>query len=118
MDATGHYHETKTSFWIGLWDPELLRICEDIDLDDHPWTLLKCQWQHHVNKTEQVMEEAKKKDVIYLDDTSDEEFSDEESMKEMAKEVIRLVDSSNDENEKENVRNSKCFKNELSNLVI
>jgi len=33
-------------------------------------------------------------------------------MKEMAKEVIRLVDSSNDENEKENVRNSKCFKNE------
>jgi len=36
MDATGHYHETKTSFWIGLWDPELLRICEDIDLDDHP----------------------------------------------------------------------------------
>jgi hypothetical protein len=45
---------------------------------------------------EQVEEEAKKKEVIYLDDTSDEELPNEESVKEMPKEVICLVNLSND----------------------
>jgi hypothetical protein len=60
-----------------------------------------------VNEMEQAMEEMKQKDVIYLDDTSDEV-----SMKEMPKEMICLVDLYNDKNEKENVPNRKCFKKE------
>jgi hypothetical protein len=51
------------------------------------------------------LEEARKKDIICLDDTSDEE-----SMKEKPKEVICLLDDSNDKNEKENVCNRKRFK--------
>jgi hypothetical protein len=90
-----------------------MRICEDIDLDVHPQVLLKHQWELHINEIEQAMDEAKKKDVIYLDDTSDERSSDKESMKKMPKEVICLVDSSNDETEKENFPNSKHFKKEL-----
>jgi hypothetical protein len=35
VDAKGHYL-SKNPFWIDLWDSELLGICEDIDLDDHP----------------------------------------------------------------------------------
>jgi len=54
---------------------------------------------------EQALEEAKKKDIIYLDDTSDEE-----SVKEKPKEVICLLDDSDDEHEKENVCNRKRFK--------
>jgi hypothetical protein len=30
-DVKGH-HDSKNPFWINLWDPKLLRICEDIDL--------------------------------------------------------------------------------------
>jgi hypothetical protein len=85
----------------------LLRICEDNDLDDHPQVLLKRQWECHVYKMEQVEEEVKKKEVIYLDVTSNEKSSDEESVKERPKEVICLVDSSNDKNGKENVPKSK-----------
>jgi hypothetical protein len=35
LDTAGHYNP-KNRFWIDLWDPKLLRICEDIDLDNHP----------------------------------------------------------------------------------
>jgi hypothetical protein len=58
------------------------------------------------------MEQVKKKAVIYLDDTSDEELTNEESMKETPKKVICLVDLSDDKNKRENVPNSKCFKKE------
>jgi hypothetical protein len=51
------------------------------------------------------LEEARKNDIICLDDTSDEE-----SVKEKPKEVICLLDDSNDEHEKENVCNCKRFK--------
>ena len=54
---------------------------------------------------EQALEEVRKKDIICLDDTSDEE-----SVKEKPKEVICLLDHSNDEHEKENVCNRKRFK--------
>ncbi len=53
------------------------------------------------------MEEARKKDVICIDDTSDEE-----SVKEKPKDVICLLDASNDKKDKENVCNRKCFKKE------
>jgi hypothetical protein len=54
---------------------------------------------------EQALDEARKKDIICLDDTSDEE-----SVKEKPKEVICLLDDSDDEHEKENVCNHKRFK--------
>jgi len=53
---------------------------------------------------EQALEEARKKDIICLDDTSDEES------KEKPKEVICLLDDSDDEHEKENVCNRKRLK--------
>jgi hypothetical protein len=59
---------------------------------------------------EQAEEEAKKMVVIYLDVTVDEE-----SVKKMLKEVICLVDSSNDKNDKndkKNYPNSKRYKKE------
>jgi hypothetical protein len=60
VDAKGH-DGSKNPFWIDLWDPELLMICEDINLDDHPRVLLKFfQWEHHVTKIDQVMEKVKK----------------------------------------------------------
>jgi hypothetical protein len=49
----------------------------------------------------------KKMEVIYLDDTSDED-----SLKEIPKEVICLVDSFNVRNDKENVIKSKHYKEE------
>jgi hypothetical protein len=39
-------------------------------------------------KNEQAMEEAKKKDAIYLGDTSDEEYSDYESTKETPEDLF------------------------------
>jgi len=53
------------------------------------------------------LEEARKKDIICLDDTSDEE-----SVKEKPKDVICLLDASNDEKDKENICNRKRFKKE------
>jgi hypothetical protein len=111
-EARGYYAEKEHPFWIDLWDPELLRKCEEENQDDHPRAVLKRQWELHVNNTkqakweeEQALEEARKKDIICLDDTSNEE-----SMKEKPKEVICLLGDSDDEHEKENVCNRKRFK--------
>ena len=75
---------------------------------------MKRQWELHVKnmkqakwEEEQALEEARKKDIIYLDDTSDEE-----SVKEKPKEVICLVDASDDKNKRENVCKHKRFKKE------
>ncbi|MFN9979022.1 MAG: hypothetical protein ACK53Y_03870, partial [bacterium] len=77
-----------------------------------PQAVLKRQWELHVKnmnqakwEEEQALEEARKKDIICLDDTSDEE-----SMKEKPKKVICLVDTFDGENEKENACNHKRFK--------
>jgi len=113
-EARGYYAEKEHRFWIDLWDPELLGKCKEENQDDHPRAVLKRQWELHVNnmkqakwEEEQALEEAKarKKDIICLDDTSDEE-----SMKEKPREVICLLDDSDDEHEKENVCNRKRFK--------
>jgi predicted transcriptional regulator len=111
-DARGYYVEKEHPFWIDLWDPELLRKCEVENQDDHPRAVLKWQWELHVKnmkqakwEEEQALEEARKKDIICLDDTSDEE-----SMKEKPKAVICLLDDSDDEKDKENVCNRKRFK--------
>jgi hypothetical protein len=119
-DTRGYYAEKEHPFWIDLWDPELLRKCEEENQDDHPQAVLKWQWELHVNnmkqakwEEEQALEEARKKDIICLDDTSDEE-----SMKEKPKEVICLLDDSNHENEKENVCNRKQFKKGLRFLLV
>ncbi len=66
----------------------------------HVKNMKKARWEE-----EQALEEARKKDIICLDDTSDEE-----SMKEKPREVICLLDDSDDEHEKENVCNRKRFK--------
>jgi len=111
-EARGYYAEKEHPFWIDLWDPELLQKCKEENKDDHPQAVLKQQWELHVNnmkqakwEEEQALEEARKKDIICLDDTSDEE-----SMKEKPKEVICLLDDSDDEHEKENVCNRKRLK--------
>jgi len=110
--ARGYYAEKEHPFWIDLWDPELLRKCEEENQDDHPRAVLKRQWELHVNnmkqakwEEEQALEEARKKDIICLDDTSNEK-----SMKEKPKAVICLIDDSDDEKDKENVCNCKRFK--------
>jgi hypothetical protein len=111
-EARGYYAEEEYPFWIDLWDPELLLKCEEENQDDHPRAVLKRQWELHVKnmkkakwEEEQALEEARKKDIICLDDTSDEE-----SVKEKPREVICLLDDSDDEHEKENVCNRKRFK--------
>ena len=111
-EARGYYADEEYPFWIDLWDPELLRKCEEENQDDHPRAVLKRQWELHVKnmkkarwEEEQALEEAKKKDIICLDDTSDEE-----SVKEKPRELICLLDDSDDEHEKENVCNRKRFK--------
>jgi hypothetical protein len=111
-EARGYYAEKEYPFWIDLWDPELLRKCEEENQDDHPQAVLKRQWELHVKnmkqakwEEEQALEEARKNDIICLNDTSDEK-----SMKEKPKEVICLLDQSDDEHEKENVCNRKRFK--------
>ena len=111
-EARGYKSEEEYPFWIDLWDPELLRKCKEENQDDHPRAVLKRQWELHVNnmkqakwEEEQALEEARKKDIICLDDTSDEE-----SVKEKPREVICLLDDSDDEHEKENVCNRKRFK--------
>ncbi len=110
VDAKG-YQDEKNPFWIDLWNPELLRSCEEKDLDDHPRALLERQWKHHIDEMCQAEEEAKKKEFIYLDDTSDEESVIVMQMpKKTPKEIIYLDDSSDDENDKENVPNSKRYK--------
>jgi hypothetical protein len=35
-EARGYYAEKDYPFWIDLWDPELLRKCEEENQDDHP----------------------------------------------------------------------------------
>jgi hypothetical protein len=114
-EARGYYAEEQYPFWIDLWDPELLLKCEEENQDDHPRAVLKRQWELHVKnmkkakwEKEQALEEARKKDIICLDDTSDEE-----SVKEKPREVICLLDDSDDEHEKENVCNRKRFKKGL-----
>jgi hypothetical protein len=111
-EARGYYAEKDHPFWIDLWDPELLRKCKEKNQDDHPQAVLKWQWELHVTnmkqakwEEEQALEEARKKDIICLDNTSNEE-----SVKEKPKEVICLLDDSDDEHEKENVCNHKRFK--------
>ncbi len=47
VDAKG-YQDEKNPFWIDLWNPELLRSCEEKDLDGHPIALLVQQWNCHV----------------------------------------------------------------------
>jgi len=107
VEARGH-QDGKNPFWIDLWNPELLRSCEEKDLDDHPRALLELQWKRHVDEMWKAEEEAKKKQVIYLDDTSDEEsVIVMQITKKTRKEIICLDDSSDDENHKENVPNSK-----------
>jgi hypothetical protein len=76
--------------------------------------MMKWQWELHVKnmnqakwEEEQALEEARKKDLICLDDTSDEE-----SVKEKPKAVICLLDDSYDEKDKENVCSRKHFKKE------
>jgi hypothetical protein len=101
-DTRGYYAEKEHPFWIDLWDPELLRKCEEENQDDHPQAVSKRQWELHVNNMKQAKWEE---DIICLDDTSDEE-----SMKVKPKEVICLLDDSDDESEKENVCNRKRFK--------
>jgi hypothetical protein len=92
-DARGYYAEKEHPFWIDLWDPELLRKCEEENQDDHPQAVLKRQWELHVKnmkqakwEEEQALEEARKKDIICLDDTSDEE-----SVKEKPKAVHHFI---------------------------
>jgi hypothetical protein len=111
-DARGYYNEKEHPFWIDLWDPELLRKCKYENQDDHPRAVLKWQWELHVRnmkwakcEEEQELEEARKKDIICLDDSFNEE-----SMKEKPKKVICLVDTFDGENEKENACNHKRFK--------
>ncbi|MFN9980886.1 MAG: hypothetical protein ACK53Y_13255, partial [bacterium] len=43
-EARGYYAEKEHPFWIDLWDPELLRKCEEENQDDHPRAVLKRQW--------------------------------------------------------------------------
>jgi hypothetical protein len=62
----------------------------------------RAEWEE-----EQALEEVRKKDIICLDDTSNEE-----SMKEKPKAVIYLLDDSDDKKEKENVCNRKRFNKE------
>jgi hypothetical protein len=110
-DARGYYVEKEHPFWIDMWDPELLQKCKEENQDDHPRAVLKQQWELHVNnmkqakwEEEQALEEARKKDIICLDDTFDEE-----SVKEKPKAVICLLDDSDEEKDKENVCNHKRF---------
>jgi hypothetical protein len=79
--------------------------------NDHPRALLERQWKRHVDEMWQAEEEAKKKQVIYLDDTSDEEsLIVMQIPNKTRKEIICLDDSSDDKNDKENVPNSKRYK--------
>jgi hypothetical protein len=91
-----------------------LQKCEDENQDDHPRAVMKWQCELHVKnmnqakwEEEQGLEEARKKDIICLDDTSDEE-----PVKEKPKAVICLLDDFDDEKDKENVCNHKCSKKE------